>query len=138
MHCNRREFWKNILVSDIEELEVLDASEIHARRLNAKESMTPNSGEHFIFPIADGAVELSGDQVFRKSTLMRDQPVRGEVRKDDLQGSSDKSQPTDETKNDAEARNDFRSKGIRFVVIMSNFEFASSCRRNIPNATAVH
>ena len=34
--------WKgDILVADIEELDVLDASEIHARRLNAKEILTP-------------------------------------------------------------------------------------------------
>ena len=42
--------WKgDFLVADIEELEEMDASEIHA-----KEVMTPKNGEHFIFPIADG------------------------------------------------------------------------------------
>ena len=36
VHCSRRECWRgDILVADIEELEVLDASEIHAQRLNA-------------------------------------------------------------------------------------------------------
>ena len=44
----------DILVADIEELEILDASETHARRLNVKGVITPKSGEHFIFPIADG------------------------------------------------------------------------------------
>ena len=33
------------MVADIEELEQMDASEIHDRRLNAKEVLTPQSGE---------------------------------------------------------------------------------------------
>ena len=42
MHCSREEIWKgDILVADIEELETLDTSEIRARRLNAKEIITP-------------------------------------------------------------------------------------------------
>ena len=36
--------WKgDIVVADIEELEKMDASEIHARRLNAKEVLTPKT-----------------------------------------------------------------------------------------------
>ena len=62
------------MVADIEELQNLDASDIHARRLNAKEIITPKSGEHFIFSIANGTVKLSGrDHGIRKSTLTRDQ-----------------------------------------------------------------
>ena len=54
--------WKgDILVADIEELEQMDASEIYAKRLNAKEVLTPMSGEKFIFPIADGTLKLSAD-----------------------------------------------------------------------------
>ena len=38
--------WKgDVMVADIEELEKMDASEIHARRLNAKEVLTPRNGE---------------------------------------------------------------------------------------------
>ena len=49
----------------------MDASELHARRLNA-EVITPQNGETFVFPIADGKVKLSGgDQVLRTSTLSR-------------------------------------------------------------------
>ena len=37
-------FWKgDIMVADIEELDKMDASEIHARRLNAKEVLTPKN-----------------------------------------------------------------------------------------------
>ena len=63
--------WKgDNLVADIVELENVDASDIHARRLSAKEVITPNDGENFIFPCADGTVKLSGgDQVFPKIRL---------------------------------------------------------------------
>ena len=35
------------MVADIEELEEMDAPELHARRLNAKEILTPKNGETF-------------------------------------------------------------------------------------------
>ena len=38
----------------------MDASEIHARRLNAKEVLTPMKGDNFIFPVADGTVKTTG------------------------------------------------------------------------------
>ena len=61
------------MVADIEELEQMDASELHARRLNAKEVLTPMKSEKFIFPVADGAVKTSGgDQDLRTSTLIWD------------------------------------------------------------------
>ena len=80
------EIWKgDLMVADIEELEKMDASEIHAWRLIAKTVFMPKNGEHFIFPIADGTVQMSGrDQVVRKSTSIQDYPERGEVHNDDL------------------------------------------------------
>ena len=69
------------MVADIVELEKMDASEIRARRLNAKEVLTPQNGVFFFlkkkknFPIADGTVKLSGgDQVLRTSTLNSGKP----------------------------------------------------------------
>ena len=35
------------MVADTEELEEMDASEIHARRINAKEVLTPMKGDKF-------------------------------------------------------------------------------------------
>ena len=65
------------MVADIEELEQMDASELHARRLNAKEVSTPMKGEKFIFPVAGGTVKISGgDQDLRTSTVIRDSPDR--------------------------------------------------------------
>ena len=82
------------MVADIYELEQVDASELHARRLNAKEVLTTMKGEKIIFPIADGTVKLSGgDQRVRTSTLIRDRPDRGEEQ-GILQGGSDEFFPT--------------------------------------------
>ena len=67
------------MIADIEELEEMDASEIHARRLNAKEVLTPTKGDSFIFPEADATVKTAGgDRLLRPSTLIRDRPERGE------------------------------------------------------------
>ena len=97
------------MVADIEELEKMDSSEIHAKRLNAKEVLTPMSGEKFMFPIADGTVKLSGgDQVLKTSTLIRDRPDRGEEQ-ENLLGESDGSSSSplrDSSWYDGDARND--------------------------------
>ena len=51
MHCTRRRIWKgDIMVADSEELEEMDASGLHDRRLNAKEVLTPQRSGNFIFP----------------------------------------------------------------------------------------
>ena len=53
--------WRgDVLVADIEELGKLDASEIRARRLNAKEIITSKSSDNLIFPVARGTTKLSG------------------------------------------------------------------------------
>ena len=104
--------WKgDILIADIEELVQTDASEIHARRLNAKEVLTPMKGDNLIFPVADGTVKISGgDQRLRTSTIW-DRPERGEEQ-EVLQGepgglSSPRPHQDNSTLDDAEAKNDF-------------------------------
>ena len=67
------------MVADIEEVEEMDASELHARGLNPKEVLTPMKGDNFIFPVADGTVKVSGgDQRLRTPTVIQDRPERGE------------------------------------------------------------
>ena len=44
MSCTRGEFG-DIWVADIDELGKMDASEIHAKRLSAKEVLTPQNGD---------------------------------------------------------------------------------------------
>ena len=47
--------------ADIEELEEMDASEMHARRLHAKEVSMPMKRDNFIFQVADGTVKTPGE-----------------------------------------------------------------------------
>ena len=63
------------MVVDIEKLEEMDASELHARRLNAKEVLTPQRSGNFIFTVAVGTVKIFGkEQRLRTSTLTRERP----------------------------------------------------------------
>ena len=88
LHAGR--IWKgDILIADVKELEQTGASELHARRVNAKEVLTPMKGDRFIFPVADGTLKINGgDQRLRTTTLIRDRPERGEEQ-DILQRKSD-------------------------------------------------
>ena len=70
------------MVADIEEMEEMDASGLHARRLNAKEVLTPRKSGNFIFPVADGTVK----NLWAKTT--RNHLERGEEQ-EILQGNSD-------------------------------------------------
>ena len=67
---NATGIWKgDIMVADIEELEETDASEHHARRLNAKDVVTPQRSGIFTFTVADGTVKIfGGGQHLRTST----------------------------------------------------------------------
>ena len=124
--------WKgDILVADIEELEQMDASEINAKRLNAKEVLAPMGGEKF-FPVADGTVKLSGgDQVLRTSTLIRDRPDRGEEQ-GNLGGESDGSSSTHfETHRGMMVKQDMISgpfQAISFTDITWNPKSKCTCR----------
>ena len=97
----------------------MDASEINAKRLNAKEVLTPVSGEKFMFPIADGTFKVSGGyQILRTCTLIRDRPDRGEEQ-GNLQGESDGSSSTplrDSSWYDGDAWNDFWSISGNFIL----------------------
>ena len=110
------------MVADIEELEQMDASELHARRLNAKEVLTPQRSGNFIFPVADGTVKISGGgQRLRTSTLILDRPDRGEEQ-GILQGQSDGSCSTprqDSSWYDGEAKSDFWSMSGNFEKLSS-------------------
>ena len=66
MHSSRGGIWKgDILAADIEEPGNSAATEIHARRLNAKEIITSKKGEKFTFPIADGTATLLGRELMK-------------------------------------------------------------------------
>ena len=108
LHAGR--IWEgDIVVADIEELEEMDASELHARRLNAEEVLTPQRSGKLIFPVADGTVKIFGrEHRLRTSTLTLDRPERGEEQ-EILQGKSDElPSPTpleeDSTRDDEEGK----------------------------------
>ena len=112
LHYAGRVWIGDILVADIEEFEKMDASEIHVKRLNAKEVFTSMNGEKFIFPITDGTAKLSGgNQVLGTSTLILDRPDRGQGQ-GNLPGESDGSSSNpfqDSSLYGGDARNDFWS-----------------------------
>ena len=87
----------------------MDASEIHPRRINAREVLVSQKGEEVIFPTADGTAKSSGrDYEFRVPTPRREHTVGSEDLSGELQGEPGEPQPT-ESKDDAEARADFWS-----------------------------
>ena len=51
------------MVADTGELEILDASEICAGRLNGKEVLTPKNGQNFMFTVADGTVKYEAKSI---------------------------------------------------------------------------
>ena len=108
------------MIADIEELEEMDESEIHARGLNAKEVSTPMKGDNCMFPVADGTVKTpGGDRRLKPSTLIRDRPERGEEQEILRGESGGLSCPTplqdDSTRDDAEAKNDFWTTTREFI-----------------------
>ena len=112
------------MVADLEELETMDASEIYLKRLNAKEVIFPKGGGNFVFPVADGRIELpGGDQELRTSTLIRGRPIRGESHLDFL-GESEGSLPPphDSFPDDGEAINDFWSMESSHTATTSNLQ----------------
>ena len=89
------------MIADIEELKKLDASEIHSRRLNAKEVLITRKDEEFVFPVTDGTAELSGrDYEFQEPTLRRQSTVRRENLSGESQGVREEFQP-EEPEDDA-------------------------------------
>ena len=116
----------------------MDASEIHARSLNAIDVSTSTNGENFIFTVADGTVKISGgDRRLKKSTLIRDRPERGEER-EILQGesgglSSPFPHQDDSTRDDAEAKNDFWSIAGDFIYRHQRGAPESNCTCRVKN-----
>ena len=88
------------------------AVELHARRLNAKEVLTPQRSGNVMFPITEGTVKIFGcEQRLRTSTSTRETSGT-EEEQEILQGKSDElDSPTqlqdDSTRDDEEAKSNF-------------------------------
>ena len=110
--------WKgDVLVADLEELETMDASEIYSKRLNAKEVIFPKEKREFIFPIADGRIQIcwrrSGTENIH---LIRHRHIRGESHLDFLGESEGSLPPPHDSFPDAgEAINDLWSMSGNFI-----------------------
>ena len=127
------------MVADNEELENMDAVEIRARRISAKDVLTPTRSEHFILQVPDGTTKFSGrDHEFREPTLRRELPEGSEALSGELQGEPEGPQQT-ESKDDAEARSSGRFILTSSIVITLNLEFNSMCRKEkIAYSTEIH
>ena len=105
----------DILIADSQDLEKLDLSEIHPRRLYAKGVLITHKGDEFLFLVAECTAKLSGgDYKFREPTPRREPTVRSGDFSRELQGEPEESQPTEST-DDAEARAEFWSIQVTFI-----------------------
>ena len=95
----------------------MDASEIYSKKTQCEGSNVPKENGKFIFPAADGRINLSvRDQELRKPTLTRERPIRGKSYVDflgELEGSLP--QPHDSVPVAGEAINDFWSMSGSFI-----------------------
>ena len=120
----------------------MDASEIYSKRLTEKKVIFPKENGNFIFPAADGRINLSGrDQELRTSTLIREHPIRGEGHVDFLGESEGSLPPPQDSLPDAgEATNDFWSMSGNFIYrhhVEPRVKLYSE-RRIIPYSTEIH
>ena len=110
------------MIVDIEESEEMNASQLHTRRLNTKELLTPMKG----IPVSDRTVKTSGGhQHLRTSTFIRDHPERGKEHKKFFEENQTDSllQHLFKTTQHATMR-----KLISFIVITWNPESYCTCR----------
>ena len=106
------------MVADIEELELMDVSEIYTKRLNAKEVTFPIENGKFIFPVTDGRIKFVGEGSGTENIhLDTGHPIRGDDQRDFL-GESEGSPPPppqDSLPDACEAINDFWSISGNFI-----------------------
>ena len=128
------------MVADVEELEILAASEIHARRPQCQRGAHAEKLESFQNPdrrwnsqvvltrTSEGPPQMRSTLHVEKSTTMF------------FEAESDGSQPSDTLTDDGEARNDFLDdrREITFIVNTLNQELLCAKNRIIPNTTQVH
>ena len=78
------------------------SSEIHLRRLNAKDVLITQRDDEFVFLVEDGSAKLSRrNYEFQEPTLRRESTVRRENLSGKSHGDREEFQP-EETKDDAE------------------------------------
>ena len=132
MHCMRGEFGQETFWS-----QTVGSWKIYTRQKSMLEDSMQRKYSRrkmvniFKFPIVDGTVTLSGrDHGIQKSTLMRHHLVRSEDLREDLQGNPGTCKPRTKQKMTQKPVTIFgQSKGISLIVIMSDLEVSSTCRK---------
>ena len=111
----------------IEELDKLGQVRIHARRLIVKEIITLKNTRLWKFPIADNTVKVVCKKEYdiRKSIEIRDQSARSHDFRRYLQKSSEKFTSIDKAEEDDVAL----TFQISLLVLTSNLDFSSTCRK---------
>ena len=130
--------WKrDIMVTHVEELREMAASEIHARRLNAKEVSTPIKVtiSHLV---ADGTVENPWRRPESEDVHLNQGPEQ-EVLREASDRLSSRTPLQDDSTRDDEAKNDFWSISSNLFNITWNPESNCSCReKNSTYSDEVH
>ena len=129
MHWLRGEFGKEIFWSQtLKNWKNMNASEIHARRLNAKETITPKSGEPFYIPNSG----WNSKNVWKRSWSPRAHSETGIHRKDRESLRIMAMVKSLNLKNQKMTQKLGKTFGlfkeISFIVIMLNRVFNSTCR----------
>ena len=92
--------WKgDTLVADMEALENMDASQSRPRRINAKEVLTPQRGEHFLDSQSQMEQQNCQEEITNSENPLQggSKPVGSEDLSGELQGKPEGSQPTEPT-----------------------------------------
>ena len=91
--------WKGyVMTTDIEELEMMDASENSSSKNQRERSIDVTKKKDEFKPVEDGTAQMSGrDCDFREPTPRREQTERSEDFSWELQGEPGESQPTEST-----------------------------------------
>ena len=98
---------QDVMAADMEELENLDASETHARRVNAKKVLMPK-----MVKLSSSLSQMEQSSCLEEIRFSEDPAQFGTIlhetkHKDDLQGESVRSQPLHTLTDDNEARKRF-------------------------------
>ena len=118
------------MVADIEELKEMDASELHARRLNAKEVLTPQNGVNFYIPDRRWNSQIIWTRSGSENIHFNPGQPRPRRRTRDLLGESDGTPPPRQDSSPMMVKKEMISgpfQGTTFIVIKWNSE--SNCTR---------
>ena len=118
---------KDILITDVGEMENLMSSEINFRKLsalNATEVLITQKDEERVFLVADDSAKLSWrNNEFQEPTLTRESTVRRETLSGESHGDREEFQP-EETKDDEGINKDFgltQKLGNNFIYLSSSY-----------------